>query len=130
MIDLLKQNNPTGIFYCCEMHELDHLSEKEFDGFWAVASLLHISKKSIGIVIQKINQKLKKDGIGFISIKKGNQEMLDQELRYEHDFLRFYALYTMEEFTRILEKNEFKILEKFEKLKGKNTWLCIFVQKI
>lgn len=52
--------------------ELDY--ENEFDGVWACASLLHVSKSSMHDILAKISKALKDDGIFYCSFKYGDSE--------------------------------------------------------
>ncbi len=48
--------------------------EKEFDGVWASASLLHIPKKRILPILEKLKKSLQKNGIFYVSCKYGEGE--------------------------------------------------------
>ncbi len=48
----------------------------EFDGVWACASLLHVSKKEIDDVIERISNSLKLNGIFYASFKYGEGELV------------------------------------------------------
>ncbi len=48
----------------------------EFDGVWACASLLHVSRDEIYIVIQRIANSLKSEGIFYASFKYGDGEII------------------------------------------------------
>lgn len=64
---------------------------EEFDGIWACASLLHISKAEIDDVLNKLVKSLKPKGILFASFKNGTTEsMKDDRLfnSYTEDTLR------------------------------------------
>lgn len=51
----------------------------EFDGVWACASLLHISKNEINDVIERISNSLKQNGIFYASFKYGEGETVRNE---------------------------------------------------
>lgn len=59
--------------------------KEEFDGVWASASLLHVSKEEMLPVFQKIASALKPDGIAYISYKYGSGEREDNG-RYYNDY--------------------------------------------
>lgn len=48
----------------------------EFDGVWACASLLHVSKSEIDDVIERIAKSLKLNGILYASFKSGDGEIV------------------------------------------------------
>jgi len=49
---------------------------EEFDGIWACASLLHVSRDEIHNVIDKIANSLKAEGIFYASFKYGDEEII------------------------------------------------------
>lgn len=81
--------------------EVDHLYFKdinyinEFDGIWACASLLHLSKKQLKNILEKMSLALKNNGYMYICLKNGKSEEYD-------DRGRFYSYYTKEEFYEII----------------------------
>ena len=106
---------------------------QSFDGFWASASLLHIPKRNIGMVLQEIRQVLKPSGVGFITLKEGNGEkMISGSLEGDE---RFYAFYREEEFARLLYENQFNVISSSREIREDNTssqnltsWLVYFVR--
>lgn len=48
--------------------------DNEFDGIWACASLLHVSKNDMHSVLTKVSTALKEDGIFYCSYKYGEAE--------------------------------------------------------
>lgn len=80
--------------------EFKDLNDKNtFDGIWACASLLHISKKELLIVIKKMIEALKEEGYMYISLKNGTGEEIDSKGR-------FYSYYTKKEFDDIISLYE------------------------
>lgn len=57
--------------------------QEEFDGIWCSASLLHVSRQDLPQVIKKLHAATKKNGILFISFKKGDGERFENG-RYFH----------------------------------------------
>ncbi len=58
---------------------------QKYDGVWACASLLHVSKKELPQILKKIEEALKTDGIFYCSFKWGNFEG-ERNGRYFSDF--------------------------------------------
>ena len=48
--------------------------EKEFDGIWSCASLLHVPYSQLPDVFRRLRRALKKDGVLYASFKYGNGE--------------------------------------------------------
>ena len=105
---------------------------REFDGFWAAASFLHIPKKDIAGVLQEARRVTKNGGAGFISIKEKNgiDEGMIDENKYD-GISRYFSFYTQDEFRDLLEQNSFsvvKITTHTENDERKTNWLCYFVK--
>ena len=57
---------------CTRIEELEY--EKEFDGIWACASLVHVEKKDMIKVLERIKRALKERGVLYLSLKYGQGE--------------------------------------------------------
>lgn len=122
---------PQGAFLNQDVRNLD-FPQTSFDGFWAAASLLHIPKQELLIALQKIKAVMKLGGIGFISLKSGDQDTFDKPKG------RWFAHYTQEEFVQVLRAAEFTILKQDVRIETEssvrysprsiNTWLLFFVR--
>lgn len=120
LLKIAGKRNPGAKFYKKTVQELDD-SLGKFDGFWAVAVLLHIPKKEINSALQSIKDRLNSGGIGFITLKEGEGEAADETGR-------LFAYYQSDEFSKILDKNGFDILESARRKGDRNTWLEFFVK--
>ena len=58
--------------------------EREFDGIWACASLLHVPRQELSAVFVVLGKALKSDGILYLSFKYGNCERTENG-RYFND---------------------------------------------
>jgi SAM-dependent methyltransferase len=59
--------------------------QKEFDGIWACASLLHIPKASFTDVASRLVSALRPDGVWYMSFKLGTDErVVDERLFIDH----------------------------------------------
>jgi mutator protein MutT len=61
-------------------HEIDY--EKEFDGVWASASLLHCQQDQLQGVVRKIVDSLKGSGVAYMSFKWGEATTIDDRGRH------------------------------------------------
>lgn len=103
------------IFLEMNMYSLN-FEENFFDGFWAVASLLHIPKRKvfgvfqrrIDIVLGQIRKVVRKNGVGFIAMKEGDGE---KKVYNKEGNPKFVVFYKEEEFKKILEENKFEIIK-------------------
>jgi len=56
-------------------------SDIQFDGIWACASLLHLSKDGIAAAINHLKTLLNDEGVFFVSLKEGDSETIDEKGR-------------------------------------------------
>ena len=121
--------NPEREFMLANIRNLP-FGDESFEGFWAVASLLHIEKENIRKVLLGIRNKLKKKAVGLIVLKEGEGEMIDEGKDWSQNGKRFFAYYGEDEFKAILEDCGFDIIGVRRRKEGKTTvWLEFFVQK-
>ena len=125
MVTEARNNNPSGKFEVKSVYDFDY-PKNIFDGFWASTSLLHIPKSKIKEALSNIHRVVRDKGVGFIAIKEGSGEKLDEK---DDEVRRFWSYYTLDEFTEVLQKNRFKIIEKLRKpMSEKTTFLIYFVE--
>lgn len=117
---LARQNNLELNFLEQSVYDLE-FSEK-FDGFWCSATLLHIPKARIDEALKRIYGCMKRDAVGFISLKEGRGEELSADRR-------FFAYYSTAEFKKILSRNKYRIIETSRKETNEPyNWLSFFVK--
>lgn len=102
--------------------------ENEFDGIWACASLLHVSREKIDDVLYKIARALKDNGVLFASFKLGDKE----EFRNG----RFFNFYDEASFSELISNHKyFKIEETlitFDVREGRaeEKWFSVILRRI
>ncbi|MEX0621986.1 MAG: class I SAM-dependent methyltransferase [Candidatus Woykebacteria bacterium] len=126
MIKEAKKKVPGPEFLVMDILNLS-FPANSFDGIFARASLLHIKKKDIGQVLEKLNEILKGNGIIYIALKEGEGE---REVSHPERGTRFFAFYRKAEIKRLLEEAGFEVLDAFfEKIKDIN-WLQLIARKV
>jgi len=86
-----------------QLNFLDIEFEDEFDGIFACASLLHLSNDDLLIVLKKISNALKDNGILYTCFKYGNSTRVDKG--------RFYNDMNEEKFLNLINNiNDLKII--------------------
>jgi len=130
LLEVARKNNPKGTFLKQSLYDLDFLHDT-FDGFFSVATLLHVPKKRVNEALSQIRKVVKQGGVGFITLKEGDGEtILEENNRYNKEFVRLFSYYQHDEFSKILKNNGFEVLE-FKRAEAmKNDWLVYFVKKI
>ena len=79
--------------------------ENMFDGIWACASLLHVSKEKIPNVLLRLKRALKEDGILYASFKYGDGEVIRRG--------RYFCSYNEQTLEKLMQDAGFEILELF-----------------
>lgn len=101
--------------------------ENEFDGIWACASLLHVAKEKMPVVIEKLCNALKKDGIIYASFKLGSGERFTEG--------RYFVDYTEKEVVEVFggqkgfEMKECFVTEDVRKEREGKKWINVIAGK-
>lgn len=88
---------------CKTFEELD--DENVYDGIWACASLLHVSKERMEDVLCRLKYALKDGGVLYASFKYGDEEKIVNG--------RFFNYYNERSLRRLMRENGFEVLELF-----------------
>lgn len=99
--------------------------ENEFDGVWAMASLLHLSKKELPSSLDKCLKSLKENGKFFLSLKEGEGESVDENGR-------FFSYYSKDEIIntfKSLGQPNITCFSQSDKLGRNVNWLSFIVTK-
>lgn len=126
MLEMARLRAPEAVFRKMDFANMN-LGE-EFDGIWMEASLFQIEKDMACVVLEGLRRHLRKDGVVWISVKEGDGERFIFD---ERDSVRKYrAYYREDEFSNMLEKAGFRILEIIRpQKKQKQQWLCFLCRK-
>lgn len=135
LLSIARKRVPKGIFIKQDLRNLDFPSQS-FDGIWACASLHHLRKDEVPMVLKKIFQILKSNGIIFILVKEGKGEA-DIVESLSSGLSRHFVYFSLEELNTFLEEVGFSIIEAYtwrEELRrpGRSdlVWLSSFSKKI
>ena len=79
------------------------LPQQEYDGIWAMASLLHLPTDSLRQVVAKLYGALKPNGVLFCSFKEGEGSFVDERGRY-------YRLMNENELLSLAENNRLQCI--------------------
>lgn len=111
MIETARKTAPKAEFHLMDLEDL-RFSEESFDGVWASCSLLHIPKEQLSSVLSQIQYLLKKDGVLYLSVKKGHGEVIETDQRYG-GLKKFWSFFQEEELKSLLANANFTIQEIF-----------------
>ncbi|MBS6196484.1 MAG: methyltransferase domain-containing protein [Clostridiales bacterium] len=99
-----------------------------FDGIWACASLVHLTAKEMVVILGKIVQALKYDGILYFSVHKGSRDGIYNG--------RYFRDYTKKDLTGLIGKiPELELLEIWttqdvRSEAGDRQWLNVLAKKV
>lgn len=129
LLEEAKKANPNTPFLHQSVYDLD-FPDDTFDGFWASAVLLHIPKDRIDEALGRLHSVVRNDGIGFISIKQGEgQKIEEDEPDMEEKRTRLFSYWQDDEFQEALKRNEFEVIDtKVRPMSERTTWLVYFVR--
>lgn len=129
LLEEARNANPNATFLHQSVYDLDFPNDT-FDGFWASAVLLHIPKERIDEALGKLHNVVRNDGIGFISIKQGEgQKIEEDEPDMEEKRTRLFAYWKDEEFQEVLNRNSFEVVETMVRpMSERTTWLIYLVK--
>ena len=131
MIKIAKKEVPKAKFQVMDILDLK-FDKESFNGIWASASLLHIPKRNLKTVLKKLKILMTKDGLLYLSLKKGKGSEVLKDNRYG-GVDKYYVYYQLEEIEKILTSIGFEIVEKEQKERrvfyDTNPWIHLFCKK-
>ena len=105
LVEKARARGLKGEFLHHNLYDITQLNQK-FDGFLAVAILVHIPKNHIEKILKDIRKVLHPGAIGFISVLEGEGDRIDEKTK------RLFVYYHQDEFAELLEKCGFEVIEK------------------
>jgi SAM-dependent methyltransferase len=113
---------------CVVMRFEDLSFDDEFDGAWACASLLHLPKRELPLVLKRVFNALTEDGAFFLSVKVGDGETVLPDGRR-------FSYYRPLELHRLLEEVGFCVDQSWltdDSLRPQRTldWLNVVAKRI
>lgn len=127
LVAVARRENPGATF---EQKSVYDLKAGEFDGFWAAAVLLHIPRTRMCEALAKIRGAVRNGAIGFIAIKEGDGEYLE-EMNGDVDSTRLFVLWRDADFRAELVRAGFEVIEYVCNVKSERTiWLQYIVRAI
>jgi 2-polyprenyl-3-methyl-5-hydroxy-6-metoxy-1,4-benzoquinol methylase len=129
MVEAAKRHHPDLRFQQLSVYDLASL-DRQFEGFWACAVLLHVPKARIDEALQAVRAVIKLGGAGFISMKDGTDEVFESRLKNDRQEERLFAYWQDEKFRKALIRNGFEVVEYQYKPESERTrWHRYIVRK-
>lgn len=108
MLNIAKTNIPNAKFIQEDMRNIEKIFRKEmFEGIWACASILHISKEEVPLLFNQIHHILKRKGIFYVAVKEGEGEEEIVDKRY-NNMTRHFTYFKRYEMINFLTSNNLK----------------------
>lgn len=118
MATIAQQTAPKANVVIADM--LDYqIKDRFYEGIWANASLLHLTKPEMQTMLHKIHRGLKTSGVFYCSVRTQPQ---DQE-KSVHSPKEFYS---KKQITQLLNQYKFHILQSKTIQSDNKTWICTF----
>ncbi|MBI4225286.1 MAG: class I SAM-dependent methyltransferase [Candidatus Sungbacteria bacterium] len=131
-IEIARQKVPEAEFAVLDMQDAGKL-EKDFDGIFAQASLLHIAKKDAMEVLRKLVAKLKPGGYLYVAVKEKRPGGADEEIKKENDYgyeyERFFSYYALDELKGYLHELGMELCDSGAKPSGRTNWIHVIGKK-
>jgi 2-polyprenyl-3-methyl-5-hydroxy-6-metoxy-1,4-benzoquinol methylase len=132
MIKEAKKRFPEISFQVFDVYDIDKYP-KTFDAIFTQAVLLHIPKKRIIEVLEKIKSRLNPEGILHISLKEVRDNKVEEEVRKENDYgyeyERFFSYYTLEELEGYFKNVGLELISEKTVNSGRSNWINIVGKK-
>lgn len=122
----VKASNLAGIEVKCMLFQDLYVNGK-YDGIWACASILHLPKAELKIVLDKMSRAVKMNGVIYTSFKYGDFEG-ERNGRYFADFTEEVFREFIKEFLE-LKIEELWITSDVRIGRGEEKWLNIILRK-
>lgn len=132
LLAIAKREVPQAAFRQLAIEDLDTI-EREFDGVFAQASLLHMEKARAGDTVRTMARRAKKGGHLYLAVKEEKPgrpvEEIKREDGYGYPFERFFSYFTMAELESYLREAGLDVVWQDRNPVGRAVWLQIIGQK-
>jgi len=128
LIEIAKNSVADAQFTVMDFEDLQFPKDK-FDGIWANASLYHLPKNKFPIVLSKLWELLKRDGLLFVNMRVGIGEKITEEKRGDGVLKRFGAYYQPDELLGLFQKAGFIDVHYELDTIDSGDWIGVFARK-
>lgn len=110
LLNIAKETAPKATFELMDIEEIS-FPKGSFDGVWAASSFCHIPKKVLPSILSNIHHLLKDKGHFYLTVRKGEGEIFEPDMRYEGEHHKFWAFYVLEEIKELVLQARFHVVE-------------------
>ncbi|MBS1266173.1 MAG: Arsenite methyltransferase [Candidatus Woesearchaeota archaeon] len=108
MLDIARKKFPKVKFSKMDMRKL-HFKDNEFDAIFCGYALIHIEKNQVPGVLNEFSRVLKKGGLVFFALIKGDKESIVKE-PLDKNLKMFFVEFEKDEIERLLKRAGFSVL--------------------
>ncbi len=132
MVRLSKEQVPEGQFFLWDMTKPLDETEK-FDAIMMQASLLHIPKNKVNLVLDNMKKILKPESYLYVSVKKAWENQAEQgvikEDDYGYEYERFFSFFEKEELEEYIREVGLQIVFADITSSGRTNWIQVMSRK-
>lgn len=125
LINICQEKIPDGVFHVKDMRDLDYDGDS-FGIIFSFASMLHVNREEMAILLEKCHKWLKKGGILYISTKFG--EYKEENIKNLGDD-KYYYFYKPEDIEKRCPDKFFVVYKNVQDIRGQS-WFEIALRKI
>ncbi|TSC68152.1 MAG: type 12 methyltransferase [Parcubacteria group bacterium Gr01-1014_56] len=126
MVKIAREQLPSLEFKVLDLYEVDTVG-KVFDCVFAQAVFLHIPKKDVLGIFQKVKKILKEGGVFYIAVKEQHEGAPDEKVEVENDYgyeyERFFSYYSVPELEKFFSNAGLGVIYSSVTPVGKTRWL-------
>lgn len=111
LLEIARARVPQATLYKQDFQRL-RFPKQQFDGIWACASLLHLKRREVPMVLRKFFRLLKSGGTLFIMVKEGSGEADVSEELSSH-LSRHFTYFQQEELKDLVRDAGFEVVEQY-----------------
>lgn len=132
MIKFSKEKYNEINFEVLDVYDLDKLNKK-FDGIFSQSVLMHLPKKDIINILEKIKSKINENGLIYLTMPEIKENGIEEEIRKENDYgyeyERFFSYYSRDELINYFKELGLKIVYEGIVSSGRSNWINIIGKK-
>ncbi|MBT6995398.1 class I SAM-dependent methyltransferase [Candidatus Woesearchaeota archaeon] len=118
-----KKRFPKGEFLKQDFRKTK-FKDNSFDGIWCMVGFVHLPKTEIKKSLKEFHRLLDKDGIIYISVRKGKGSKEIKQEKYNNEPRTFY-FYEKIDMEKLVHEANFKVISS----ESNDVWIELFVQK-
>ncbi len=132
MIEIAKRDYPHLEFSVLNLYDIDKYP-KTVDGIFVQAVLLHVPKKDVLGVLEKMKDKLNPGGIIYIAVKSMREDGVQEETKTENDYgyeySRFFSYFSIDDLQGYFKALDLEIIWESYADTNASRWLQIIGRK-